>query len=102
MTNLKVPAVIVESAFIDNSNDNIYADTLEERENIGKHIAYGILNYLNIDINNETISEDNNTERKYEKEDSRISIIDKIKNLISNKQSNSKDKINYIRNLILK
>lgn len=101
MTNLKVPAVIVESAFIDNSNDSTYADTLEERENIGRHIAYGILRYLDIEVNDTVIPEENNTEAE-EKEEGGINIIDKIKNLIMGKNSGSKGKIQYIRDLILK
>ncbi len=115
MTNLKVPCVIVESAFID-SKDSKYADTLEEREKIGRHIAYGILNYLNIDINkniveptqnkqNETQNKNNNLDNVKKEiknnNDNKISMADKIKNLILGKKANN-DKIEYIRNLLLK
>ena len=112
MTNLKVPCVIVETAFIDNPNDNKYADTLEERKEIGKRIAFGILNYLNIDTNEEIISttkEDDMSDtkenkQKVEEKDNKgkISIADKIRNLIQRKRSNSDEKIQYIKDLILK
>ena len=113
MTNLKVPCVIVETAFIDNPNDNKYADTLEEREEIGKRIAFGILNYLDIDTNEEIIntSKENNMsdtkekEQKVEEKDNnkgKISIADKIRNLIQGKRSSSDEKIQYIKDLILK
>ena len=113
MTNLKVPCVIVETAFIDNPNDNKYADTLEERKEIGKRIAFGILNYLDIDTNEEIIntSKENNisdtkeNKQKVEEKDNnkgKISIADKIRNLIQQKRSSSDEKIQYIRDLILK
>ena len=113
MTNLKVPCVIVETAFIDNPNDNKYADTLEEREEIGKRIAFGILNYLDIDANEKIIntSKENNMsdtkekEQKIEEKDNnkgKISIADKIRNLIQGKRSSSDEKIQYIKDLILK
>ena len=112
MTNLKVPAVIVETAFIDNPNDNKYADTLEEREEIGKRIAYGILNYLDIDTTEvieptketDKSTEDNSKKKEVEvKEDKgKISIADKIRNLILGKRSSSDEKIQYIKDLILK
>lgn len=113
MTNLKVPCVIVETAFIDNPNDNKYADTLEERKEIGKRIAFGILNYLDIDANEKIINtskEDNMSdtkekEQKVEEKDNnkgKISIVDKIRNLIQGKRSSSDEKIQYIKDLILK
>lgn len=113
MTNLRVPCVIVETAFIDNPNDNKYADTLEEREEIGKRIAFGILNYLNIDTNKEIINttkEDNMSDTKEKKQKveekdnnkGKISIADKIRNLIQGRKSNSDEKIQYIKDLILK
>ena len=113
MTNLKVPCVIVETAFIDNPNDNKYADTLEERKEIGKRIAFGILNYLNIDTNEEIInttkkdnmSDTKEKEQKVEEKDNnkgKISIVDKIRNLIQRKRSSSDEKIQYIKDLILK
>lgn len=113
MTNLKVPCVIVETAFIDNPNDNKYADTLEERKEIGKRIAFGILNYLNIDANKEIInttkkdnmSDTKEKEQKIEEKDNnkgKISIVDKIRNLIQRKRSSSDEKIQYIKDLILK
>ena len=100
MTNLKVPCVIVETAFIDNPNDNKYADTLEERQEIGKRIAFGILNYLNIDTNEEVI-ETKEPKVEVEEVEEKVSVVDKIKNLIFGKSS-SKDKIQYIKDLILK
>lgn len=113
MTNLKVPAVIVESAFIDNPNDNKYADTLKEREEIGKRIAYGILNYLN--INTEEAIEPTKETNKSQKDNSKIkkveevredkgkkSIASRIRNLISNRKTGSDEKIQYIRDLIFK
>ena len=108
MTNLKVPCVIVETAFIDNPNDNKYADTLEEREEIGKRIAFGILNYLDIDVKEEVINEkkeENKVEEKEQivenKDNGKFSVIDKIRNLISGKKSSSSEKKRYIKDLIL-
>ena len=110
MTNLKVPAVIVESAFIDNPNDSKYADTLKEREEIGRRIAYGILNYLNIDVEEvvEPTKETNkNTENnskieKAKENKSRVSIVDKLRSLVSGREPNSNKKIQRIRDLIIK
>ena len=108
MTNLKVPAVIVETAFIDNPNDNKYADTLEEREEIGKRIAFGILNYLNIKVNKDVINESkekNEVEEKGQtvekKDNGKISIADRIRNLILGNKSSSNEKKQYIKDLIL-
>lgn len=90
MTNLKVPCVIVESAFIDNPNDNKYADTLKKRKEIGERIAYGILNYLNIDVNEEKNINDKKEEtpkvEKIEEDKGNFNIADKIKNLIFKKK----------------
>ena len=108
MTNLKVPAVIVETAFIDNPNDNKYADTLEEREEIGKRIAFGILSYLNIKADEDVINESkekNEVEEKGQtvekKDNGKISIADRIRNLILGNKSSSNEKKQYIKDLIL-
>ena len=108
MTNLKVPAVIVETAFIDNPNDNKYADTLEEREEIGKRIAFGILNYLNIKVNEDVINESKEKNEVKEKgqivekkDNGKISIADRIRNLILGNKSSSNEKKQYIKDLIL-
>lgn len=110
MTNLKIPCVIVESAFID-SKDNQYADTLKEREEIGRHIAYGILKYLNIDMNKNTVEpisnkQNNKDYSKSKKEtknnnDNKIGMANRIKKIALGKKANN-DKIEYIRNLLLK
>ena len=47
----KGSAVIVECAFIDNSNDIKIIDELNEQKLFGKAIAFGILNTLNIKYN---------------------------------------------------
>jgi N-acetylmuramoyl-L-alanine amidase len=44
----KPPAVIIESAFIDNAEDVSVIDELHEQEAFGKAYAKGILNYLGI------------------------------------------------------
>lgn len=99
MTNLKVPCVIVESAFIDNPNDSKYADTLEERKLIGEHIAYGILNYLGVDTTNETPEVSKNVE--VEKSEI-LSISDKIRNMLKYRKNRSNERILYIKDLILR
>lgn len=91
-----MPAVIIETCFIDNINDYKYGDTLEERQEIGRQLAYGILDYLGVDcsktiINNE-LYDDKTKENK--------SIKDRILRIIGNKNSSSKDKIEYIKNLL--
>jgi N-acetylmuramoyl-L-alanine amidase len=51
----KMSAVIVECGFID-SADRALFDTVEEQKKMGRAIAYGILNYLGINIKEESIS----------------------------------------------
>lgn len=46
----KMPAIIVELAFLDNANDVKIVDTLEKRQKYGIAIAHGILKYLGIAI----------------------------------------------------
>lgn len=46
----KCPAVIVEGAFIDNSADVQFIDTIEEQKALGVAIAHGVLKYLEIDV----------------------------------------------------
>ena len=115
MTNVDAPCVIVESAFID-SKDTSYADTLEERQEIGEHIAYGILNYLGIDIKEEAVnnfnkdtienkSKESDVENrivniKENKNSKNLSFIDKIKSLFS-KENKSNKTINHIKDSIL-
>jgi N-acetylmuramoyl-L-alanine amidase len=48
--SIKAPAVILESAFIDNKTDLQFIDTEAERIALGKAYARGILKYLNVDI----------------------------------------------------
>lgn len=46
--NTNAPAVIVETAFIDNTKDIAIIDTAEEQKNMGIAIAKGVLKYLDI------------------------------------------------------
>ncbi len=48
----RIPTVIVEGAFLDNSKDVQFCDTLEERQKLGIAIAHGILRQLGISIKN--------------------------------------------------
>ena len=52
----KMPAVIVEGAFID-SKDREFVDTIGEQEAVGMAIAHGILNYLKIAIKPQPVKE---------------------------------------------
>lgn len=49
LRNTNVPAIIVETCFMDNEKDLLVANTKEKRINIGKHISHGILDYLNVE-----------------------------------------------------
>lgn len=44
----RVPAVIVEGFFLDNTTDRQIADTVEEQKSFGRAYAKGVLNYLGI------------------------------------------------------
>lgn len=46
--NTKMPAVLVESFFIDNTKDKMIGDTIEEQMAFGKTYAKAILEFLNI------------------------------------------------------
>lgn len=50
IANTRMPAVIVEGAFLDNDLDNNAIDTVAEQKNFGVAIAHGILNQLGIAI----------------------------------------------------
>lgn len=50
IANTKMPAVIVEGAFLDNHLDNNAIDTVEEQKGFGVAIAHGILNQLDVAI----------------------------------------------------
>ena len=50
IANTRMPAVIVEGAFLDNDLDNNAIDTVAEQQGFGRAIAHGMLNQLNIAI----------------------------------------------------
>lgn len=50
IANTRMPAVIVEGAFLDNDLDNNAIDTVAEQQGFGVAIAHGILNQLGVAI----------------------------------------------------
>lgn len=50
IANTKMPAVIVEGAFLDNDLDNNAIDTVQEQKIFGIAVAHGILNQLGIAV----------------------------------------------------
>lgn len=56
--NTKMTAVLFESFFLDNANDNKIGDTVEEQRKFGVAYAKAILEYFNIAYNEEKASEE--------------------------------------------
>lgn len=61
----KAPAILIEVGFLDNSTDNQLFNTPEKQKELGKAIAYGILDYFGIRINISTSTVNQNSNNLY-------------------------------------
>ena len=94
LRNTNVPAIIVETCFMDNEKDLLVANTKEKRVNIGKHISHGILDYLDVEYTN--CNKDNNNTSN----DGKSNSIILMQEILENNNDSKEKKISYIKNIL--
>lgn len=105
LNNTDMKSIIIETAFIDNKEDRKIADTPKERKIIGKQIAYGILDNLNIKYQENTNTNDKKTNPKDylskipNKQETMLERILRITNR-NNDSSVVKEKLEYVKRLL--
>ena len=118
-TNL--PSVIIETAFIDNVEDSKVADTLEKRQEIGKYIAYGIMDYLEVekdkskeeytsrvDKTSNEIDNDTESSKEISKKEEVVNVVnrtdksflERVIKILHKNNKGSQDKMNYIKEIL--